>query len=159
MTMDQNRFDAVTRSLLGMPSRRSFLRGLAGAGLAPGVARFPSDTEAGEKRKKKPKRPKPNQYGCLSVGVAGVCTAADPESLTCNNDEDCDCYRTTAGSNFCAGLTPDYCADCRRVADCEQAGYPLGSACIPVSRGHCAGECEGGTARLAPCGYVAPDPE
>jgi hypothetical protein len=71
--MDQNRFDAVTRSLSGFPSRRDLLRGLAGAGLGLGIARLPDLVDAKKKRKKrkkKAKKPQPNAYGCLEIGDA-----------------------------------------------------------------------------------------
>lgn len=66
--MNQNRFDALTRSLSGFSSRRHVLRSLAGAGLGLGVARLPDAAEA--KKKRKPKQPKPNAFGCLNVGDA-----------------------------------------------------------------------------------------
>ncbi len=89
--MDQDRFDAVARTLSHIPSRRDLLLGLAGLGLALGSARLPGPVEAGKKRKNKKRKktknqqnptpppvpnlpPSPNAYGCLSVNVP--CTSA-----------------------------------------------------------------------------------
>jgi hypothetical protein len=69
--VDQNRFDALTRALTAMPSRRHLLRGLAsmGFGLGLGVASLSDSAEAKKKRKHKKRKPKatPNQYGCLEI--------------------------------------------------------------------------------------------
>lgn len=91
---------------------------------------------------------------------SGVCTADNPGSLRCNNEINCLCLQTTAGSIFCGeggntGL--DVCADCQTDADCEALGHPAGSACIPVFEGECAGICESGMACMAPCGYLPPE--
>jgi hypothetical protein len=51
--MDQQQFPVVSRRLTRLPSRRDVLRGLARAGLALGVARWP---EVAEAKKRKPKR-------------------------------------------------------------------------------------------------------
>jgi hypothetical protein len=56
--------------LTSVPSRRDVLRGLVGAGLGLVAARLPDTAEAKKKRKQRPKKSKPNQYGCLSVGAA-----------------------------------------------------------------------------------------
>lgn len=89
----------------------------------------------------------------------GLCTSPNPELLKCNNSADCACIRTTAGSSFCFSLLGgDDCADCQTDADCAALGFPLGSACAPVSEGGCAGNCPGGMSCEAPCGYVPPVP-
>lgn len=194
--MGQHRYATVTNALTRVPSRRDVLRGLAAVAFGLGVARRPDLAAAkkGKKRKKKAKPPRPNQYGCLSVGATcqnagqccsgvcegkkcrahgvgtckqdapGVCTASESQvpQLTCtNNGDSCYCFRTTAGSNYCAAspaATGDpRCADCAKDADCEVLGYPAGSACIPVALGHCAGRCPTGMACLIPCGTELPD--
>jgi hypothetical protein len=77
-TLDLNRFEAVTRSLTSVPSRRDLLRGLVSVGLGLGAVRITSVVDAKKKRKKrKPKKPKPNEFGCLEVG--------DP----CQTEEQC----------------------------------------------------------------------
>ncbi len=190
MILNQNQFEAVTRALAFIPSRRDVLRGLAGAGLALGTLEVATNTDAKKRRKnKKDKKPKPNAYGCLSVGKAcksadqccagicegkmyrahdtGTCDQQGPEicsinpplALTCNNNAACRCYRSTAGSIACVQYLPGVCADCQRDADCAALGYPPGSVCAPFSVGACAGECESGMNCLIPCGVEFPTPE
>lgn len=91
---------------------------------------------------------------CRQDGL-GICTADSATPFACNNSEECVCFHTTAGSNFCADLASfgqEFCADCQQDADCQALGFPRGSACIPFSDGACAGKCENGMACLAPCG-------
>lgn len=179
--MEQHRLAVVSHSLTRLPARREVLRGLAGAGLALGLARFTGGADAKKKRRKKrPKSPKPNAFGCLEVGdtcrnasqcCSGVCEGKhgkrtcrahdtgtckqDGELKPCNNRTTCGCFRTTAGSDVCAGLFgPSACADCQRDADCLALGFPPGSAC-----GLSAIPCESGMACYVPCGAELPDPE
>ena len=87
--MSQNRVAALTRSLTSVPSRRDVLRGLAAAGLGPGVPWFRQTAEARKKNKKKEKKPKSNAFGCLDVGQAcrgkdatccsGICQGKKPK--------------------------------------------------------------------------------
>lgn len=143
------------------------------------------------KRKKKQKPIKPNEYGCFEVGDPchsaddccsgicegkkcrahgtdvcrqdrpGVCTAGLDEvpSLGCGTN--CWCFRTTAGSNFCAPgprtSGQEDCTTCRKDADCIALGYPPGSACASVGRGNCSGWCDTGMACLIPCGAEYPE--
>ncbi len=110
--MDQNRFDAVTRTISSLPSRRDLLRGLAGAGLGLGIARLPELVEAKKKRKKrkKVKKPQPNQFGCLEVGDA------------CSSEADC-C------SGICEGTRKKTCQS-HGTGTCPQdrAGICLSTA-------------------------------
>lgn len=134
----------------------------------------------------------PNEYGCFEVGdpctsaadccssicegnvcrahdtgicsqdKPGVCSATttDVPTFVCGND--CYCFHTTAGSNYCAvppaAVGSPKCADCKKDADCLALGYPSGSACVPVALGHCSGRCASGMACLVPCGVEYPDP-
>jgi hypothetical protein len=69
--MNQQRLPSLTRSLTRIPSRRGVLCGIARAGLALGLSRFPAITEAKKKRgKTRPKKARPNAFGCLEVGDA-----------------------------------------------------------------------------------------
>lgn len=142
------------------------------------------------KRRKKQKPAQPNEYGCLEVNdpcsnadqcCSGICegkkcrahgtgicrqdregvcsaTTTDVPTHICGND--CYCFQTTAGSNFCAvppaAKDDPKCADCQKDADCQGLGFPAGSACIPVSLGHCSGRCKTGMACLVPCGVEFP---
>jgi hypothetical protein len=197
--MNHHRLPALACSLTNLPSRRDVLHGLAGMGLAFGVASLPDAAEAKKKRKrkKKDKKPKPNAFDCLSVGktcmnadqccsgicegkkgkrkcrahgagtceqdVAAICQSGTPITTSCNNRADCACFRTTAGSSFCAELFCgeegcSECADCQRDADCVALGFPPEAACAPVSAGACAGICDGGMACMLPCGVELPEP-
>ena len=77
--MDTVHFTLVTRTLTTIPSRRDVLRGLAGAGLAMGLAtmRPPAGADAKKHRKRKKRKPSatPNSYGCLDVN--NPCTSAE----------------------------------------------------------------------------------
>jgi hypothetical protein len=110
--------------------------------------------------KKGKKRCGAHGAGTCDQNGAGVCTADNLGSFRCNNEVNCACIHTTAGSNFCADLDVavlEICADCQTDADCEALGRPAGSACIPVFAGECAGLCDSGMACFAPCGYVPPE--
>jgi hypothetical protein len=103
------------------------------------------------------KRCRAHDTGTCEQGVPGYCQTSllELDKLMCNNDKDCYCLRTTAGSNFCADIdTPDTCAACQRDSDCEAQGFPPGSACAPVTERHCAGACESGMVCQPPCGSV-----
>ncbi len=98
---------------------------------------------------------------CKQQGQRLVCTAQDIELSRCNNDQNCGCVRTTAGTNFCGDFffpsgctTCSDCAVCKRDADCERKGFPRGSACVPFSEGRCAGVCQSGTRCMVRCGTV-----
>lgn len=70
--MNAAHFDRLTRTLRGVSSRRGLLRGLAAASVLAAI-RDPDATRAkNSKTKKKPKR---NQYSCVSVG--GSCRGKD----------------------------------------------------------------------------------
>jgi hypothetical protein len=93
--------------------------------------------------------------GTCKQGIKGACETPLGEAvlLKCNNDAGCFCLQTTAGSNYCAApVRAEHCAVCATDADCLVLGYPPGSACAPVSQGHCSGTCESGMACLVPCG-------
>ena len=101
---------------------------------------------------------------CEQRGQELICTAPDVALARCDNDTDCACVRTTAGTNYCAdfffpsGCTVcSDCAVCERDADCVEAGFPPGSACAPFTAGRCAGTCDSGTECVVPCGTAPRD--
>jgi hypothetical protein len=51
VNLNEGRCDALTRSVIGGPSRRDVLRGLIGAGLGVGAARLPAGAAAGKTRR------------------------------------------------------------------------------------------------------------
>jgi len=100
--VEQQRIEAVTRTLSSLPSRRDVLRGLAAAGLGFSAPRL-AETEAAKHKHKKGKKRKHrtpvvtppevpplvfNRYGCLDVGqpcrgenancCSGICQGAAP---------------------------------------------------------------------------------
>jgi hypothetical protein len=99
MTVDQKRFDAVTRTLTSLPSRRDVLRGIAAVGIGVSGLRTSDAAEAkkkskhkkrkGKKKKKTTPQPVVNQFGCLDVGqpckgdstlcCSGVCEGKKPK--------------------------------------------------------------------------------
>jgi hypothetical protein len=119
--MDQNRFDALTRMLSDVPSRRHLFRGLAWAGLGLGAVRFPSIADGKKKRRKKrDKKPKPNFFGCLNVGqpcsgdnakcCSGICEGAKPKRgkqdhsrCVAHNELDCDADDSTCSESIPCG--------------------------------------------------------
>jgi hypothetical protein len=97
--------------------------------------------------------------GTCDQQAEGICTAVNPKLTACDPSGMCACFTTTAGSNFCANnFVQDVCADCRTDADCEAAGFPAGSACLPFTQGNCVGACveQNHMACLPPCGVDLP---
>ena len=103
------------------------------------------------------KRCRGHHTGSCSQQGQGVCTDPNPELQQCITTN-CFCLRTTAGSNFCGNwFGYKACSTCKRDTDCQALGFPVGSACVPVSRGHCtAAECASGMVCIAPCGVEPP---
>ena len=186
--MDPTRFDALTRALTGAaPTRRRLLAGLAGGALGA-LATALGFTEAGATHYEcrhvgKPctkagqccsglcKRKTCRAHGagtCKQQGQELVCTAPDVALARCDNEANCGCVRTTAGSNYCAdfrcrsggpgGPFCGGCAACKRDADCVAQGFPEGSACASATTGRCQGACESGTFCAVPCGTVSGTP-
>lgn len=110
--------------------------------------------------KKGKTRCRAHDTGVCDQEAPGYCESASPFQTRCNNQANCFCTRTTAGSNVCGTVNaPSVCTDCKKDADCEALGLPPGSACVPFSEGNCAGNCESGMACIAPCGSEIPDPQ
>jgi hypothetical protein len=118
--MAHDHFDALTRSLGATASRRSLGRALAGGGLGTllNSALGALAVDAKQKRhRKKEKKPKPNAFGCVSVGK------------TCKNAEQC-C------SGICTGKKGKRKCRAHDVGTCDQeasgiceAGNPLFTVC------------------------------
>ena len=115
--MNQNRMRAGSRSLTSVPSRRDVLRGLVAAGLGLSGARLP--VAAAANKRKKPKRPMPNGFGCLSVGVAcknagqccsGICAER-------KNKRTCRAHNT----GICNQAFPGLCSDPPTLAPCNSS--------------------------------------
>ncbi len=83
--MNMKRCTPFTRELTFLPSRRDALSGLAGAAISLRLTHRPASVEAKRKGRKKPKKAKPNAFGCLDVGdpcknadqcCSGICDGA-----------------------------------------------------------------------------------
>jgi hypothetical protein len=153
--------------LTSLPSRRDLLRGLAGAGLGLETIRLPDLAAARKKRKlkkNKDKKPKPNAFGCFSVGAtcktaaqccSGICDGKKGKrQCRAHNTDGCTaqfdgcqtlvsachgsgyCFRTTGNASFCGGLG-GICMACARDVDCEPTFGP-GAACVVCDK--CSGE-------------------
>jgi hypothetical protein len=85
----------------------------------------------------KPRRGKKDRSRCVGHNV-GICTrgqdacAQGPAQATqCGlTGSTCFCRRTTGGAGFCSRPVADLCHDCRTDDDCEELGFPSGSACV-----------------------------
>jgi hypothetical protein len=118
----EQRHQAI-RSLLQAPSRRDVLAGLAMAGLGFGIAERPRLAVA--KRKRRPKKGKPNAFGCLGVGqpcknarkcCSGICKGKKGKRRcvahgtgTC--DQDGPGYCAVGGIALCNGSPTCICAE------------------------------------------------
>ena len=155
--MDAARFDALTRRLTIPGARRRILHVMGSLGLA-GVTRLLPWGEA--EAKKKRKKPKINQFGCIDVGrkcygksaqcCSGVCEGkkkkskcvahdvrnCTPDDSSCAVSVPCgsngECYQTTGKAGFCAEQGTCFCDACKKDKDCE-ADFGPGAACIVCS--------------------------
>lgn len=132
--MDQQPVGALTR----IPSRRDVVRGLVGAGLGLGIARWQPTAEA-KKKRKEPPTPVVNEFGCLDVGqpcrgnsalcCSGVCQGKKPkkgkkDTRTCAAHHTGDC---TPQRNYCDAI-PKVLALCNLPADTAFCTVTTGNA-------------------------------
>jgi hypothetical protein len=109
--------------------------------------------------KKGKKQCRAHDTGPCDQGTPGLCESVSVTQTRCDNNANCFCIRTTADSHICGTtLAPSECVDCKKDADCAAMGFPPGTACASVAEGNCAGLCETGTACIAPCGSMTPEP-
>jgi hypothetical protein len=96
--------------------------------------------------------------GTCNQEAPGVCEEGPTPTVLCNGGS-CWCLHTTAGSTFCGNTgAPSNCADCQKDADCEELGFPSGSACVLYSGIYCSGCGEGAMACVAPCDVEPAEP-
>jgi hypothetical protein len=150
LNVDQTRFEALTRSLASLPSRRNVLRSLASAGLGLSALRLSDTASAKNKKKGKKKRKKKVQQGCTpnctertcgNDGCGGSCGACGPTQVchggTC-------CVPESRGAT-CAGRCGTWTNTCGQTVAC--ATCAAGQQCL--SNGSCAivcavnGDCSG----------------
>ena len=131
--MDQTRFDAVTRTLSRIPSRRDVLRGLASAGLGLGSLRLSTVAAAKKKRKGKKKQKKCAEAGqttskkrkrcCQGLVQDGTGRCAQPAS---------DCIPATCGPTACGNL-PDGCGGTLNCGGCASNSLCDAGVCQPCT--------------------------
>ena len=168
--MDADRFDTLTRSLVGAAtSRRRLLAGVAGSALAALAAALGAAGVGA------------THYGCRHVGKpcgkdrqccsgrcrgrggdktcrahdAGNCTVAKDvcftDSAGCGGGA-CYCYRTPGGANFCSASGGGHCMPCATDAQCASALATPGSACVDFTHCPVFDDCDGhDTACVPPC--------
>jgi len=175
--MDHQRFDALIRKLGATPrSRRGALRLVTGGALAgllahagigvPAAAagcltvakpcRRASQCCSGICRRSRGKKTCRGHHAGTCKRDQNFCTAASADLTKCNNNANCYCFQTTAGTSYCAEGTVGECADCERDADCVALGFPVGSACTRVGAGRCIGACASDRLCAVPCGFAPP---
>ena len=146
--MNQLRFDTLTRSLTGLPSRRDVVRGLAGAGFGVGTLWLPGDTAARKKHKKKKKAkgspasppaatctPNCNDRTCGNNGCGGSCGSCGANHV-CQGGT-CVCAESPAASctdRACGAVVTNLCGE---LVTCS---CPGGQQCL--SNGSCAIACD-----------------
>jgi parallel beta-helix repeat protein len=132
-TVDQTRFDAVTRTLSRIPSRRDILRGLASAGLGLGSLRLSTVAAAKKKPKRKKKQKKCSKAGqttskkrkrcCQGLVQDGTGRCAQPAS---------DCIPSTCGPTACGNL-PDGCGGTLNCGGCASNSLCDAGVCRPCT--------------------------
>jgi hypothetical protein len=146
--MDASHFDRWTRSLTDASSRRGFLRGLIGGTLGVAAARVPSAVAA----KKKSKKLKRNEYGCVNVGgkcrgkdancCSGICQGKKPKKgkkdtseCSAHDVEDCQPHQDGSGSeaeNHCPDKPAAFCY--RTTGNGSFCGFGGAGMCVDCAR-------------------------
>jgi hypothetical protein len=169
-TMDQHRFDTLTRSLTNLLSRRVVWRGLIGAGLALPAAPRPDGAAAKKKRKKQ--KPKFNAFGCVNVGnfcqtadqcCSGICQGKKGNKR-CRAHDTGGCAAGQRNAN-CGGANVTCAAGMGNMGFCEtttgQAPYCASgyySVDIPCATDRDCHKYCGPRAACLPCGYYRTGP-
>lgn len=92
---------------------------------------------------KKPKKGKKDKSVCVAHNTGGctlerdICVNGTEESI-CNQSSAC--TKTTGKAPFCGTPENVECRICSTDQDCEEQGFPIGSACIILTGGECVGE-------------------
>lgn len=119
--MDPYRFDAVTRGLSGLASRRAMVLGLVGAGLGWSGASLPDAVAARKRKRRKRRNTRPqvrlNAFGCVDVG--GFCQS---DAQCCSNrcrEQTC---RAHDDGGCAAGFQDGSCSDTGTNVGCTTSG-------------------------------------
>ena len=172
--MNQYTFDALTRSLTGLPSRRAVLRVLASGGLVLAVAQLPTAAVAGKAHNRPRSKSKLNAFVCLSVGrsckndgqcCSGICDGTKGKRRCRGHDGGgcsgdlahsggggmfVSCTASTGDQGFCQATT-GHAGYCSGVGNINCATCSRDADCPTAFGPHAAciqipGECEAGTA-------------
>ena len=145
--MNRNHTATLMRSLTGAPSRRNILRGLAGAGLGLGAARFP---EIGRAKRKSTPKLRRNEFGCVPIGepcrgsnancCSGVCQGKKPEKgkkdkSVCVAHDASTCVAGQRDHDICARATNVACTT--STGDTGQCQTTTGTAPYCARQSYC----------------------
>jgi hypothetical protein len=140
--MEQHYLSALKRSLRSLPSRRDFLRGIAGAGLGVGVLRLSDDVDARTKKKKGKSRKNKRRNGNSQGGTTPPPPPTNPTCIpTCPGAVPC-------GPDGCGGS----CGTCRNNETCQNGTCVCVPQCAPANAcgtDGCGGSC--GTCPATTC--------
>src|SRR5262245_44388768 len=149
--MDQQRFDDLTRAFSRVPSRRTFLKALAGGALGLFASRAGAgDVDAAQDRNaRKPRCTSNADCGACGVCQNGTCKASDAACPSCAV---CDGKTLTCRSNcrngqLCCGETGT-CGPkgvcCASEADCNDCQDCVNGTCVASSlmEGRECGDCK-----------------
>ncbi len=114
--MDGAQFDALTRSISTIASRRTALSGVVGAALTAFLTPFRSEEAGARKHKKKKKKKSPT-------------SSPPPQTTNCTPD----CTGKVCGPSGCEGQT---CGECTGGKECQN-----GACLCPVGTEDCQGTC------------------
>lgn len=167
-----------TPDMIGLPSRRDVMTALASLGLGLGVLRMPGAVARKRQRtgKKRPKKAKPNAYGCLNMRqpcqgnsalcCSGICEGKKPkkgkrdksrcvahDAATCKVDFDF----CTAGVKHLCNATNEQCACVLTTGNAPFCGNFVGSYCRECARdADCEADLGPGAACVVLKGICAP---
>jgi hypothetical protein len=161
--MEQSGFDDLAKALSnGSGSRRRALQ-MVGAALvgAPLIAAFPVSAAGSGKKRCKKKHGVYLSSGECNCGVAWH-KGRRSQFFPCSDNAECACYKTVAGSGFCADWSkPVPVQGCESDADCAShpgtsctvdPGYSKGKSCGPEKPCAVANEgCINGTCQYTAC--------
>ena len=126
--MSQQRFDSLTRTLSGRPTRRNVLRALAGVGLGLGARSLSEPAEA------RTRRCRHGKQRLINRSCAIVCATREdcPSGCFCSSNPN------TEGARHCIGsflepypVTCTTTEDCPRGSNCQDVGVD-GKVCIAL---------------------------
>lgn len=150
---DGKRLDWLRNTLLGLPSRRDVLRGIAATGIGLVSVAVPASAGAKPKQQRKRRKPgqrpaKPNRYGCRKVDdscrrhrqcCSGVCAGKRGRKRcrrhgagTCSQTRPALCEAASQLTTLCNNSSN--CACVRTTSGSAYCGSLVTSSCVPCKR-------------------------